>query len=1251
MAVLRFAGFHLEGFGIFSGTTLPLPPQARLVVVEGPNEAGKSTLLAFIRSVLFGFPDRRSAENRYEPLRGGRYGGWIDLCTGDGRLYRVQRMAATSPAGRQGARAAGLLTLTALGSVAAGGGAGGRGAGAESPDAPSGAAVAGGGAPGLPPEFLGQLLGPVSATVYRNIFAFGLDELEQLATLTGEEVSARIYGAGLGLAAPLDEVDGQLVETAQQLFKAGRPAHAPQMNQVLRRLEERERRIAELSNLPSRYNDLCRRRQELAEALQQSKESVRELRQAAQQAQTLLQAWPLWAELQAGEGQWQELCAIPGLEGFPLDGVARLERLQAQMQDARQQLEGRQAEEARLRQQIQESQESLSRTGWTLPHAAAILRLYESRSLYSDRLQAQAKLEQDHAHLEEEIRSLLDGLGPGWDRERLAAVDVSLPARERLTQAERRLADAVRQEELAAAALQSQERVLDQRRQELQDSARSVQDATLRCRAAEAALGLAPPPNPEGMGAPVHPDPSYPPPARPPLEQAHVQQRQTQASVQRAQAYAQQSGQRLERAGAALSVLRQSLAQWVDARSRLALLRDQAEALAAAAAAGPAADRPPSFRRERVRMAAASAAALLLFALTLWAGLWDLGHPRDGRSLAYFLFLVAAGPAVLAVLAFSVWRGQTRQWREWEQAAQARAQAQAEKLEQARSGVQRLQEQMRQLESQASAALQSAGLPERPLAELAAGILDQMTQQAAAWQREHLFLVACLRDWNLRQAAWQHALQQREDARQALAEAGVRLQQARVQWEALLHQLSLPPGLAPETAKEFLSQAERGQRLLRERKAVQARREDLRAQLLAYEEELQAIAAGASAGPSASASAGANAGASACAAVPPVAEALAAGNPAAGAPATPAPAPAGQGVLDLVIHLKNLLDQAQRTRSSLQDLKERLAAAASQISQLQQALQEAAGEWERLYAAANLPAGDEEAFRRRAAQFARWQELSQRRRQLLENLSTLGLEPRALQAQMPPGTSRASLEAAAQEARNRLAAAEAELDRLQAEWGRLQGELESLEHSDELARLHLEQAQDRERLAVLARRWAACVLAHEFLARTRVLYERERQPAVLQRASRYFSALTHGGYVQVYLPLGHPKSRLQVLRQGGGAPLDISALSRGTAEQLYFAVRLAYAEEFAASAVALPLIMDDPFVNFDPGRLQAAARLLAGVADRHQILYFTCHPHVAEALRQAGRDARTAVWTVALAENGTVARAESPAWTQKEESE
>ena len=56
------------------------------------NEAGKSTIQAFIHSILFGFPTKKSKEPRLEPRLGNQYGGKLSLIFDDGIEAEVERI-------------------------------------------------------------------------------------------------------------------------------------------------------------------------------------------------------------------------------------------------------------------------------------------------------------------------------------------------------------------------------------------------------------------------------------------------------------------------------------------------------------------------------------------------------------------------------------------------------------------------------------------------------------------------------------------------------------------------------------------------------------------------------------------------------------------------------------------------------------------------------------------------------------------------------------------------------------------------------------------------------------------------------------------------------------------------------------------------------------------------------------------------------------------------------------------------------
>ncbi len=63
-------------------------------------------------------------------------------------------------------------------------------------------------------------------------------------------------------------------------------------------------------------------------------------------------------------------------------------------------------------------------------------------------------------------------------------------------------------------------------------------------------------------------------------------------------------------------------------------------------------------------------------------------------------------------------------------------------------------------------------------------------------------------------------------------------------------------------------------------------------------------------------------------------------------------------------------------------------------------------------------------------------------------------------------------------------------------------------------------------------------------------------------------------------------------------------------------LRLALASSYARRGAPLPLVLDDVLVNFDADRAKAAAAVLRDFAAAgHQLLVFTCHEHILEAVQ------------------------------------
>jgi uncharacterized protein YhaN len=81
-------------------------------------------------------------------------------------------------------------------------------------------------------------------------------------------------------------------------------------------------------------------------------------------------------------------------------------------------------------------------------------------------------------------------------------------------------------------------------------------------------------------------------------------------------------------------------------------------------------------------------------------------------------------------------------------------------------------------------------------------------------------------------------------------------------------------------------------------------------------------------------------------------------------------------------------------------------------------------------------------------------------------------------------------------------------------------------------------------------------------------------------------------------------------------------LLRGTAEQLYLAMRFALIRDYAEHVDPLPVVFDDEFVKFDPQRTRDTVKAVRQLAETHQVLLFTCHPHVVAMAQEIVPEAR-----------------------------
>ena len=183
----------------------------------------------------------------------------------------------------------------------------------------------------------------------------------------------------------------------------------------------------------------------------------------------------------------------------------------------------------------------------------------------------------------------------------------------------------------------------------------------------------------------------------------------------------------------------------------------------------------------------------------------------------------------------------------------------------------------------------------------------------------------------------------------------------------------------------------------------------------------------------------------------------------------------------------------------------------------------------------------------------------------------------------------------------RLNAAEGELSRLRSGLAMAQGELNTL---GDPAERELRREEAKEELEARQTEYAALETALKALDAAHAGLQARFSPALNHLAGDYLAKLTGGKYDKVSLT-----RQFEALAEeaGGLQPRRALALSQGTADQLYLAVRLAACKLVLPQEEPCPLVLDDALANFDDSRMALALACLEELGEERQILLFTCH--------------------------------------------
>ena len=413
---MRIEELYLDGFGHFHQRGIG-PLSGPVTVFYGPNEAGKSTTLAFIRAVLFGFPARFNSH--YPPLTGGRHGGRITVSDSLGSVYGVERYA--------GARG-GLSIATHNGPAS--------------------------NADGL----LQRLTGNATPDLFRNVFAFSLDELQAAASLN--DSSGVIYSAGQG-APGLPALRKLLSDHKGQIYLSrGNNQRVPNLVKELQAVDAQLRTV---EGNAGRYGALTARKSEIGAELQQTDVELERLNAQRAEIQNLLNGWDDWVALSDCEAQLRD---IPQYLDFPENPIARLDGLEERARLFREERD----EAARQLRRAEEAAAADIPGEDLLYDAASIEAVRRARSSLDNSVRDLPERQGELRGLEADFDRNLADLGHQWDEDELQAFDTSLVVRNQVDGWKERLTEATEHAQQAQLQLTQERRTLQGHQAETQEA-------------------------------------------------------------------------------------------------------------------------------------------------------------------------------------------------------------------------------------------------------------------------------------------------------------------------------------------------------------------------------------------------------------------------------------------------------------------------------------------------------------------------------------------------------------------------------------------------------------------------------------------------------------------------------------------------------------------------------------------------------------------------------------------------------------
>ncbi len=308
---MKVKDIQIDGFGVWSNLSVDSLPDT-MTLFYGPNEAGKTTLMQFLRAMFYGFtPDRRG---RYmPPVYGGTPGGSMRV-TGPGGGYQIRRHSHATDSG-----VLGQLSVTGQDGLAQG------------------------------QHRLTALLGQIDEPIFTNVFAIGIRELQELSTLDDTSAADELYKLSSGL----DRVS--LVDVMRSL-RTGRKKLVGKSQQsdddaailaaLIAKREKLRDEVEQLTRSGRRWSELATQRRSQAAEIDQLTERVGAWERESRCVEVATSVYNSWT---ARNDAQRQIADFENKSVLPEDAPGQLIQIEAMMEERRAKLEDVKAKRRELR--------------------------------------------------------------------------------------------------------------------------------------------------------------------------------------------------------------------------------------------------------------------------------------------------------------------------------------------------------------------------------------------------------------------------------------------------------------------------------------------------------------------------------------------------------------------------------------------------------------------------------------------------------------------------------------------------------------------------------------------------------------------------------------------------------------------------------------------------------------------------------------------------------------------------------------